>query len=53
VRSLPRSERNDELVEKTARRWLMTNPDAAEEWIRQSTLPEYRKEQLLRVAGKR
>lgn len=47
VRSLPRSERSDELVEKTARRLMLTNPAAAVEWIDQSTLPTYRKEQLL------
>jgi hypothetical protein len=52
VRSLPRSERSDELIEKTARRWLLTNPDAAVDWIEQSTLPAYRKEQLLREAGR-
>jgi hypothetical protein len=52
VRSLPRSERSDELIEKTARRWLMLNPDAAAEWVEQSTLPAHRKEQLLRDAGR-
>jgi hypothetical protein len=52
VRSLPRSERSDELIEKTARRWLLTNPDAAVEWVEQSTLPQHRKEQLLREAGR-
>jgi hypothetical protein len=50
VRSLPRSERSDELIEKTAKQWLLTNPDAAADWIQQSTLPEHRKEQLLRDA---
>jgi hypothetical protein len=52
VSALPRSERSDELIEKTARRWLLTNPDAAAEWLEQSTLPQYRKEQLLRDAGR-
>jgi hypothetical protein len=52
VRSLPRSERSDELMEKTARRWLLTNPEAAVDWIEQSTLPPHRKEQLLREAGR-
>lgn len=52
VRSLPRSERNDELIEKTLRSWLVTNPDAAMEWLQQSTLPPFRKEQLLREAGR-
>lgn len=53
VGSLPRSERSDELMEKTARRWLLTNPDAAADWIQQSTLPQHRKDELLRDAGKR
>jgi hypothetical protein len=52
VRSLPRSERTDELVEKTAKNWMLTNPDAAADWIQQSTLPQHRKEQLLRDAGR-
>lgn len=52
VRSLPRSERNDELIEKTARSWLATNPEAAADWLEQSTLPPFRKEQLLREAGR-
>jgi hypothetical protein len=52
VRSLPRSERSDELIEKTARRYLMVNPEAALEWLEQSTLPIHRKEQLLREVGR-
>ena len=52
VRSLPRSERTDELIEKTARRYLQTNPDAAAQWLQDSTLPPDRKEQLLREAGR-
>ena len=52
VRSLPRSERNNELLEKTARRLLMTHPDIGADWLEQSTLPRERKEQLLRDAGR-
>jgi hypothetical protein len=52
VRSLPRSERSDDLMEKTARRLLLINPDAGVDWLQQSTLPTYRKEQLLREAGR-
>ena len=52
VSALPRTDRSDELIEKTARRWLLTNPDAAAEWVNQSTLPPHRKEQLLRDAGR-
>lgn len=52
VRSLPRSERTDELVEKTARRWMVTNPDAAVDFVEQSTLPGYMKDRLLRDAGR-
>ncbi|MGH7946710.1 MAG: hypothetical protein ACREH8_17440, partial [Opitutaceae bacterium] len=53
VRSLPRSERSDELIEKTARRWLLASPDAAADWLEQTTLPPHRKAQLLREAGNR
>ena len=52
VRSLPRSERTNELLEKTARRLLLTHPDTGADWIEQSTLPPERKEQLLRGAGR-
>ena len=52
VRSLPRSERTDELVEQTARRWMVTNPDAAVDFVEQSTLPGYMKDRLLRDAGR-
>jgi hypothetical protein len=52
VRALPRSDRSDELIEKTARRLLLTNPDAALDWIDQSTLSPDRRERLLREAGR-
>jgi hypothetical protein len=52
VRSLPRSEQTDELVEKTARRWMVTNPDAAVDFVEQSTLPGYMKDRLLRDANR-
>ena len=52
VRSLPRSDRSDALMEETARRYLRTNPDAGAEWLEQTTLPPHRKEQLLREVGR-
>lgn len=52
VQQLPRSDRSDELLEKTARELIRTNPDAAAQWIEQSTLPQDRKDWLLREAGR-
>jgi hypothetical protein len=52
VHSLPRSERSDDLIEQTARRWLLTDPDGAIEWIEQSNLAFDRKERLRREAGR-
>ena len=52
VRSLPRSERSDEMIEKTAREWMRTNPEAAETWLLETVLPPERKERLLRQFGR-
>jgi hypothetical protein len=52
VRSMPRSERTDELVEKAARQLMNKNPDAAAEFVEQSTLPGYMKDRLLRDANR-
>jgi hypothetical protein len=52
VRSLPRSERTDELVEKAARQLINKNPDAAAEFVEQSNLPGYMKDRLLRDANR-
>jgi hypothetical protein len=52
LRSLPRSEVNDAMLEQVARRWLVTNPDAAETWLRDSRLPDFQKDRLLREAGR-
>ena len=49
---LLRSDVNDGMVEQVARRWLLTNPDAAEPWLRDSRLPEFQKDRLLREAGR-
>jgi hypothetical protein len=49
---LPRSDRSNEMIEKTAKRWLLTNPNAAEMWLRDTPLTPDRKEQLLREAGR-
>jgi hypothetical protein len=50
--SLPRSDRTNEMVEKTARRLLLVNPDAGAAWMDQMNLPPYQKERLLREAGR-
>jgi hypothetical protein len=52
VNSLPRSERNDDLMAKTAQRLLLLNPEAGVEYLQQSTLPTYRKEEVLREGGR-
>ena len=52
LQSLPRADRSDERIEKTARQWLLTNPDAAAAWLRETTLPPGRKEWLLRQVGR-
>jgi hypothetical protein len=51
--SLPRSDRTDDMVEKTAERWLLSSPDAATTWIHETPMPADRKERLLREAGQR
>jgi hypothetical protein len=53
ISSLPRSDRTDDMVEKTAERWLLTSPDAASAWIHQTPMPAERRERLLREAGQR
>jgi hypothetical protein len=50
--SLPASDRSNDLVEKTARELLRTNPDSAKLWMDQMMLPSDRKEQLLREVGR-
>ena len=52
VNSLPRSERSDDLMAKTAQRLLLLNPEAGVEYLQQSTLPTYRKEEVLREGGR-
>jgi hypothetical protein len=51
LRTLPRSDRSDEMVERTAKKWLLTNPAAAQQWLNEISLPPDRKQQLLRDAG--
>lgn len=52
LQTLPRSEQTPEMLERTAKRLLITDPAAAAVWIEQSYLPEYRKQELLREAGR-
>ncbi|MBL9199628.1 MAG: hypothetical protein JNL39_03935 [Opitutaceae bacterium] len=52
LRELPRSDVSDAMVEQIARRWLITNPDAAVPWLRAAPLPEFQKDRLLREAGR-
>jgi hypothetical protein len=40
------------MIEQTARRWLLTSPDAAAAWLDQMMLPPDRKERLLREVGR-
>lgn len=48
----PMPDRRDELVEELARRWLAINPEAAQVWMEQTIRPPWRREQLLREAGR-
>ncbi len=52
LRSMPRSDRSDAMIERTARAWLQTSPDAAQAWLLETPLPPDRKERLLRDAGR-
>ncbi|MEO6568761.1 MAG: hypothetical protein ABIO94_08345 [Opitutaceae bacterium] len=53
LHSLPSSERSYEMIEKTASRWLLTDPSAAAAWLRETNLPAFRQEELLRQAPPR
>lgn len=52
LRSLPRSSRTDEMTERVARQYLLTNPGAAAAWLEETTIPPHRKRELLREAGR-
>jgi hypothetical protein len=50
LRSLPASDQSQEMIEKTARQWIQSDPQAAEAWLQETSLPAFRKEELLRQA---
>ena len=50
LRSLPPSDQSQDMIEKTARQWMQTDPRAAETWLQETSLPGFRKEELLRQA---
>lgn len=52
LRELPRSDVSDAMIEQVARRWLITNPDAAVPWLRDTNVPGFLKDRLLREAGR-
>lgn len=52
LRTLPRSSRTDEMTERIARQYLLTNPGAAAAWLEETTIPPHRKRELLREAGR-
>lgn len=53
VGALPTLDRTEEMVERTAREWLRTNPSAAGVWLEQNVALQTRREQLLLEAGLR
>ena len=48
----PGPDRRSEMAEDLARRWLMTEPGAARDWMERNILSSDRREQLLREAGR-
>lgn len=50
LRSLPASSRSDDMIEKTARELIHTDPRAAEALLRDTNFPPHRQEEILRNA---
>ncbi|MES2692954.1 MAG: hypothetical protein V4773_05730 [Verrucomicrobiota bacterium] len=51
LRTLPRSDRSDEMTERVARQYLLINPAVADAWLDETSLSPFRKQELRREAG--